>query len=124
MTTFSIELLHRGQRVASHRRAARKGAHTTDAQHMPKSHRKHLEWSPSRILNWAASVGPYTQRLAKKIMESRPHPEMGYRSCLGILRLDKRYGSKRLEAACARALEAGATSYRHVAAVLKNGIDR
>jgi transposase len=89
--------------VTSHVRSHERGRHTTKPEHMPKSHQKHLEWTPSRIVSWAASLGPETAKLASAILEERRHPEQGYRSCLGILRLSKRCGAERLEAACARA---------------------
>lgn len=123
-TTTTIEVLYRGARVASHHRSAQKGRHTTVAEHMPKAHREHLEWTPSRLVGWAATVGPGCQALVDAILQSRPHPEQGYRSCLGILRLSKRYGNERLERACERALAAGARSYRHVDSILKHGLDR
>src|SRR5512134_442030 len=91
---------------------------------MPDLHQKHLEWTPSRILHWASTIGPSAARLAEAILAERPHPEHGYRSCLGILRLGKRYGDARLEAACARAYTVGARSYRHVDSILKRGLDR
>jgi transposase len=91
---------------------------------MPKSHREHREWSPSRILHWAATIGPKTRELTEAILAERRHPEQGYRSCLGILRLAKRYGNERLEAACTRAVAVRARSYRHVESMLKNGLDR
>ena len=69
-------------------------------------------------------VGPRTEELVRHILESRRHPEQGYRTCLGILRLQKRYGDLRLEAAATRALSVGAKSYRHVNSILKNGLDR
>lgn len=120
----TIELFHKGQRVASHVRSHARGRHTTDSAHMPKAHQKHLEWTPSRILDWAVKIGPSTRALAEAILSDRPHPEQGYRSCLGILRLGKRYGDQRLEAACARALTVRARSYRHIDSILKNGLDR
>jgi len=91
---------------------------------MPKSHQKHAEWTPSRIIAWAIETGPRTAELAEVIMKERRHPEQGYRSCLGILRLGKTYGAARLEAACARALVARARSYGHVESILKAGLDR
>jgi transposase len=75
-------------------------------------------------VDWATTIGPQTAALVTAILADRPHPEQGYRSCLGILRLAKRYDPARLEAACARALAAGARSYRHVDAILKRGLDR
>lgn len=120
----TVEVWLRGRRVASHRRDDRKGRHTTDPAHMPAAHRKHAEWSPSRLIRWATKIGPETAALVALIMRDRPHPEQGYRSCLGIMRLEKKYGSERLEAACERAVAVGARSYRHVAAILEHGIDR
>ena len=123
-TATTVEIFHRGQRVAAHVRDDRRGRHTTDPAHMPKAHREHLEWSPSRLVDWARTIGPETAALVEAILADRPHPEQGYRSCLGILRLAKGYGSDRLEAACARAGAVQARSYRHVDAILKHGLDR
>jgi len=119
-----VEIFLRGKRITSHARSFRRGGHTTKPEHMPKSHRKHLEWSPSRFLRWGKKIGPETAKLVEAILSDRPHPEQGYRSCLGILRLANRYGPERLEAACARAFAAGARSYRHVDSILKHGLDR
>jgi len=123
-TATTVEVFHKGQRVASHLRSHLRGRHTTVPEHMPKSHQAHLEWSPERIGRWAQSIGPRTRGLVEAIFADRPHPEQGYRSCLGILRLAKRYGDARLEAACDRALQVGARSYRHVESILKHGLDR
>src|SRR6266511_3143309 len=91
---------------------------------MPKAHQHHLEWTPSRLIDWAGTIGAQTAALVAAILADRPHPEQGYRSCLGILRLSKRYGPERLEAACARAVAVEARSYRHVDSILKHGLDR
>jgi len=122
--SLTVEIFHRGQRVASHLRSHRRGGHTTDAAHMPHAHRQHLEWTPSRLVHWGQSVGPKTAELVEAILRERTHPEQGYRSCLGILRLAKQYGKERLEAACARAVSVRARSYRHVASILQHGLDR
>ena len=123
LTATAVEIFHRGQRVAAHARRYGPGF-TTVAAHMPKAHQQHREWSPSRFIRWAATIGPQTAALVAAILADRPHPEQGYRSCLGILRLAKRYDAGRLEAACARALAAGARSYRHVDAILRRGLER
>lgn len=123
-TQSLVEVFHRGRRVASHRRGRPLAGHSTDPEHMPASHRAHLGWSPSRLISWGAKVGPHTQLMIEGILRERPHPEMGYRSCLGILRLEKRYGAERLEAACERALHVNARSYQPVKAILQNGLDR
>lgn len=124
LTATTIELFHKGQRVAAHVRSAVRGRHTTVPAHMPKAHQRQLEWTPSRILHWAGTLGPQTHALVEAILAERPHPEQGYRSCLGILRLATRYGEARLEAACARAAAVRARSYRHVDSILKHGLDR
>jgi transposase len=123
-TASVVEIFGGHGRVTSHARSHERGRHTTQPEHMPKSHQKHAEWTPSRIVHWAATIGPQTAALAHAILSERPHPEQGYRSCLGILRLAKRYGEARVEAACARAVIAGARSYRHVESILKHGLDR
>lgn len=122
-SAMTVEIYFKGQRIASHPRLFRPGAYSTLPEHRPKSHQAHAEWSPSRFVRWAGKVGENTQRLVKAILEDRPHPEQGYRSCLGILRLEKRYGAERLEKATTRAFFAKARSYTHVAAILKNGLD-
>lgn len=124
ISAATIEVILDGQRIASHVRSFQRGRHTTVPEHMPLAHRQHMEWSPSRLMNWAGTIGPQTRALVTAILADRPHPEQGYRSCLGILRLGKRYGDARLEAACARASAAGARSYRHVDSILKHGLDR
>ena len=90
---------------------------------MPDSHRRHAEWTPSRIISWAEKTGPSVAGLCKAILDSKPHPEQGYRSCLGIIRLSGRYGAERLEAACQRALSARALSYRSVESILRHGLE-
>jgi transposase len=123
-TATSVEVLHKGRRVAPHRYDPMPGTYTTVPAHMPKAHQKHLAWTPTRLIAWGRSVGPQTERLVTSILADRPHPEQGYRSCLGILRLAKQYGTERLEAACTRAVSVHARSYRHVHSILKNGLDR
>ena len=123
-TAATVEVFVRGRRVASHLRSAAVGRHTTESAHMPESHRRHLEWTPGRLVAWGERTGPATGALVAAILRSRPHPEQGFRSCLGIFRLGRRHGEARLEAACARALAVGALSYRSVDSILKGGLDR
>jgi len=123
LTATTIEVFHAGQRVASHVRSPKQGRHTTEAAHMPKSHRAHMEWTPGRFLNWSLEIGPHTRDLVRLLLTNRPHPEMGYRSCLGLLSLAKSYGHARLEAACERALLLGAPSRTSVLSILKRGLD-
>lgn len=123
-TFTTIEIFHRGERVASHPRSRQAYQATTIADHRPKSHQQHLAWPPSRLVAWAQSVGPSTAQLFTEILKSKPHPEIGYRSCLGILRLGQRYSSERLEAAARRAVLTGACSYHSVKSILERGLDR
>jgi transposase len=98
--------------------------HTTVHEHMPKSHRAHLEWTPSRLVHWGETVGTATAEVIRMILASKPHPEMGYRACLGILRLAKTYSDQRLEAASQRALQLQACSYSSLRSILKRSLDR
>lgn len=119
----TVEVYHKGHRVASHLRTLSKGKFVTDDTHRSPEHIKYLEWSPERIRHWGKTIGENTERLMEKIMSSRRHAEHGYRACLGILRLSKKYSPQRLEKACARALYIGGISYRSVKSILKNHLD-
>lgn len=123
-TRTTVEIFLRTVRIDCYARSYERGRHTTRTEHMPKAHQAQAEWSPSRLVRWANTIGPQTASLVEAIIAERRHPEQGYRSCLGILRLSKKYGAERLEAACARAVAVGARSYRHVDSILKNGLDR
>jgi transposase len=123
-THSSVQILFKGKRVASHARLRGKGKHSTRPEHMPASHRAHAEWNPSRLIGWAERTGPATGRVVANLLESFRHPEQGYRSCLGIMRLAKRYGTDRVEAACSRAEHLGSCRYRTVKNILAAGMDR
>jgi transposase len=92
--------------------------------HMPSAHRRYASWNPAKITSFAAELGPAAAALVETILRAKPHPEQGFRACLGILRLARIYGVVRLEAACRRGLSIGATSYGSIASILKNGLDR
>jgi transposase len=124
ITAKTVEIFHRGKLVATHLHSLRPHQPTTLAEHMPSSHRRYRDWTHERILREAASIGDDTAALAEIILRSRPHPEQGFRSCIGILRLAERYDAERLDAACARALALGTRSYSSVATILKNAQDR
>jgi transposase len=124
ITQSTIECFYKNKRVASHIRSHQKGRHTTVKEHMPKSHQKWAQWTPDRFIRWAGKIGPHTQTLIETILNSRAHPQQGFRSCLGILRLAKSYGNQRLEAACRRAVSIGGTSYRSVESILKHNLDQ
>jgi transposase len=120
ITATTVEIFHRGKRVASHLRSHRPHRPTTVPEHMPSSHRRYRDWTHERIRREATSIGADTAALVDVILRSRPHPEQGFRSCVGILRLVKRFGAEDVDAACARALALGTRSYGSVAAILKN----
>jgi transposase len=124
ITQTTIEVFHRGVRVASHQRSAVARRHTTIPEHMPSAHRRYAFWTPARLLAAAEKIGPSTAALCRIIMQAKPHPEQGFRSCLGVLSLARGYGPVRLEAACRRGIAIGAMSYRSVASILKNGLDK
>jgi transposase len=123
VTEKSVEVFHRGNRIASHIRSNRKGAHTTKEKHMPERHRLYRE-KLKYLEEQAALIGEKTLSFAKALMDKREHPIQGYRSVLGIINLAKAYPKERVEAACARALEIGAFSYRSVKSILEKGLDQ
>jgi transposase len=122
-TPTTVEIFHKGSRVASHLRSRERGRAITQNEHRPKSHQAHLEWSPSRMMNWAHTIGPHTAQLFARILNEKPHPEMGYRSCLGIIRLAQHYSVERMEAAAERAVLTGACRYQSVKSILKTSLD-
>jgi transposase len=124
MTARTVEVFHKGKRVASHVRNSSNRKHTTLPEHMPSSHRRYADWTPESLKRRAGEIGPKTSALVEIVLRSRPHPEQGFRSCMGILRFAKTHGSDRLEAACARALEISAHSFTSVKSILKNDLDR
>lgn len=124
ITATSVELLHRAQRVASHVRNHQQGGFSTIPEHMPAAHRAHMEWTPQRLIDWGLTIGPATAEIITRIMAENRHPEHGYRACLGLLSLSKRYGPQRLEASCILALQIGARKYKHVRDILANNCDQ
>jgi transposase len=119
----TIEIIRKGHRIATHARNNIPGKHSTLSEHRPKKHQD-LEWTVARFTEKGRAVGPATAILLERIMQSRKHPELGYRSCLGVLRLGNRYTNERLEAACRRAVTMNACSYRSIKSMLSTGFDR
>ncbi|MGE4096173.1 MAG: IS21 family transposase, partial [Candidatus Binatia bacterium] len=124
LTAQCVECFVKGKRVSSHRRSSLPGQHTTQTAHMPKAHQHYAQWTPERVLRWAEQTGPATGCVINAILASRTHPQQGFRSCLGILRLGKTYGKERLEAACAHAHALTAYTYRSVESILRHGLDQ
>ncbi|MBU0985505.1 MAG: IS21 family transposase [candidate division Zixibacteria bacterium] len=123
LTAETIELFRKNKRVASHVRSRKKGGFTTLSEHMPASHRHYAKWTPERLVRWAEETGGQTGGVITAILAGRPVPQQGFRACLGIMSLGKSYGKERLEAACARALALGTTSYKSIQSILKTGLD-
>ncbi len=123
-TNKTIEIFLNDQRVAAHQRDDRPGKHTTLDEHMPESHKRHLQWTPNRIVNWAEKIGTACAQVTQNIMDNRLHPEQGFRSCLGVIRLGKRYGNDRLESACKRALALNLASFKSIKNMLEANQDK
>ena len=122
-TESTVEIFHSHRRIAVHNKLLKKRHTSTIKEHMPSWHREYLDWSPSRILNWAGSMGSSCREICKRILESQEHPEQGYRSCIGIIHLEKKYFRERLENACRRALDIGGISYKSIKSILDKGLD-
>ena len=124
LTGSIVEAFFRNKRVASHIRSHAKGRYTTVADHMPKAHRDYAEWTPERVIRWASETGKSTADLVTAILAKKLHPQQGFRSCLGIISLVKRFGKDRVEAACKRALAIGGISFKSVKSILETGLDK
>jgi len=123
-TATTVEIFHRGERLASHPRCRLPGRHTTAAAHLAPAHPAVAGWNAQRFLDWATPIGPQTQIAIERVLQARAHPQQGYRTALGILRLAKAYGNERLEAACQRAARLQAITYRSIASILKHALER
>ncbi len=123
-TATVLELYRNDRRITSHRRLYGRGKVSTKPEHMPAAHRAHAQWTPSRLIALAEKSGSATGEFVSEILKRRRHPEQGYRACLGIMRLGRRYGDERLEAACRRAGQLQAYSYRTVNNILSSGFDQ
>jgi transposase len=123
-TDRTIEIFHRGKRVAAHQRRYGGRRHGTDPDHMPSSHRRYADWTPERFRRWAASIGLNTEGLIIAILANRPHPEQGFRTCLGVLRLYRDLDAQTAEAVSGRAVQIGALTYKSIASIIANRLDR
>jgi transposase len=124
LTTRTVEVFHRGQRVAAHERRHGGCRHGTDPDHMPSAHRRYADWTPERFRRWARAIGPETEGLVIAVLHHRPHPEQGFRTCLGVLRLFRGLDPARVEAVSARAVAVGALTYKGIASILANNLQR
>lgn len=120
----TLEILYKGNRIATHQRSYAQGRFTTIPEHRPEKHKRYYEWTPSRMIQWAEKTGTDTATVVETILSGRVHPEQGYRTCLGIISLGRKYTPERLEAACKRAVAIQAYSYKSIKSILHNGLDR
>lgn len=124
LTITAVECFPKHKRVASHLRLQRHGQYATLTAHMPKSHQDYAQWTPERLVRWAEKTGPETVRAVESILRARPHPQQGFRACLGLMRLGKEYGPERLEAACSRALATQTVGFKSIESILKRALDK
>ena len=122
-TDSTLEVFHRGVRVAAHALSCAKGRATTCLEHLPPGQRAYAEWTPERFISWAEKTGPATAEVVRAILAGRSHPALGFRSCMGVLHLGDRFGKERLEAAARRALKLRAYSYRSLANTLEHHLE-
>ncbi|WFU39974.1 IS21 family transposase [Bradyrhizobium sp. CB82] len=120
----TVEIFHKGKRIASHARAPNRRGHTTIADHMPSAHRRYGKWTPAAVIAAGERIGPSTAAFFQAVIDARPHPEQGFRTCLGILALVKSYGAERVDAACRRGILIKARSVASIRSILQNGLDR
>jgi len=123
-TTRTVEIFHRGRRVAAHQRRYGGRRHGTDVEHMPSAHRAYAEWTPERFRSWGAEIGPQTEGLIVAILSNRPQPEQAFRTCMGVLRLCGPLGQDRAESVSARAIAVGALNYKSIASIIAHNLDR
>ena len=125
VTQQTVQVFYKGKPVTSHPRKWQEvGGFTTKPEHMPERHRKQQQWTPGRLLSWAKDLGSEVQRFTQKLLDSKQHPEQAYRTCLGLLNLERDYGADRLNAACGRALKTGGHRVASVRSILQSGLDK
>ncbi len=109
--------------MAVHALSTVHGGFTTKLEHMPASHRAHLQWTVGKLTAWGERIGVSTAAVVTWQLQRHPHPEQGYRACLGLLSLVRTYSAQRLEAACTRAMAIRAPHLRSVTSIPKCGLD-
>ena len=118
-----IEVYYKNKRICSHKRSSKEHGYTTVKEHMPPAHQKYAEWTPERILSWAEKHGPFVKEIVEKVIDSKKYPEQAYKSCLGIIRLERHFNAERLNKACKRALDYKVYSYQGIKNILSNNLD-
>jgi len=118
-----IEIFYKNRRIAFHKRSRIPNGYTTIKEHMPSHHQAVSDWNPQRLINWARNIGEHVETVVSHILESRQHPEQGYKVCLGILSLAKKFDNQRLNKACARAIDFHQYSYKGIKNILENRLE-
>ncbi len=122
-TSSTVEVYHKYNRIALHRRNLKPYHYTTEKEHLASTHQFVSEWTPQRFIDWAASIDVNVEELVCRILEQKQHPEQAYKSCMGVLSFQKKVGKERLSNACKRALEYNISNYRIIQKILENGLD-
>ena len=123
VTDTTVEIFYNHNRIASHRRLkGRPGQYSTITEHMPEDHQRYLEWNGDRFRKWAEHIGISTYTVVDKILTSKGVEQQTYRSCMGLLKLSKKYSEPLLEAACKKALDyTSSPSYKSIKNILVTG---
>lgn len=116
----TVEVFYNNVRIANHKKGRYAYKHTTTPEHMPQNHRYVSEWSPERFIKWGNKISAETGVLITKVLDSRKHPEQAYKSCMGILQLEKKYGREDFIKACKKALAVNCLQYKFVKNTLIN----
>jgi len=124
ITAGTVEILHAGKRVTTHKRDNRPNKFSTKREHQHPSHQHMSDWNKDRLLSWANKIGPATNHLVEQVLQRSNHAQIGIRACLGLLSLHKEFGQERLEAACRRAVASGSWSVSSIRSMLKHGLDQ
>jgi len=122
-TDSVVEIFHKNNRIAFHKRNPTINGYSTITEHMPKQHRQYGDWSPQRFTNWAAKIGTHVAVVINTILSSRKHPEQAFKTCLGILKLTDKYDNNRLNNACEKAIEFDYLTYKGIKYILENDLD-
>ena len=122
-TTTTVEIYHKYNRIAVHKRSIKPYNYTTQTDHLASAHKFMTEWTPQRFINWGASIDESVKAFIIGLLDQRLHPEQAYKSCLGVLSFTKKVGNQRLAAACKRALDFNIYNYRIIETILQKGLD-
>jgi len=122
-TAERVEIYHKYNRIAFHKRNYRPHSYTTTPEHLPSTHQFLSDWNPQKFINWANNIDPAVAKFITFLLEQKHHPEQSYKSCLGVLTMEKKVGKERLVNACKRALDFGVYNYKAIDNILKRNLD-